>query len=86
MAETFPGFDLTGWMAISAPAGTPGPIIERLNREMDAVLTAPAMVKRLAEIGFFTTGAGTPAEAAAYVKAQYEAWGRIIPAIGINPE
>ena len=86
VAETFPGFDLTGWMAISAPAGTPAAIVERMNREMDVVLKAPAMVKRLAEIGFFTDGAGTLAEAAAYVKAQYDAWGKIIPAIGINPE
>ncbi len=86
IAETFPGFDLTGWMAISAPTGTPAAIIERMNRAMDAALKEPAMVKRLADIGFFTDGAGTLAEAAAYVKAQHEAWGKIIPAIGIKPE
>ena len=86
VAETFPGFDLTGWMVLSAPAGTPPAIVDHVNRELDAVLKTPAMVKRLAEIGFFTDGAGTLAEAAAYVKAQHEAWGKIIPAIGINPE
>lgn len=86
IAEMFPGFDLTGWMALSAPAGTPALVIERLNRELDVVLKNPAMAQRLAEIGFFTEGAGTLAEAAAYVKAQYDAWGRIIPAIGIKPE
>lgn len=86
VAETFAGFDLSGWMALSAPTGTPAGIVERVNRELDAVLKDPAMVKRLAEIGFFTEGAGSLAEAAAYVKAQHEAWGRIIPAIGINPE
>jgi tripartite-type tricarboxylate transporter receptor subunit TctC len=86
VAETFPGFDLTGWMALAAPAGTPAPIVERMNRELDAVLKTPAMVKRLAGIGFFTDGAGTLAEAAAYVKSQHEAWGKIIPAIGIKPE
>lgn len=86
MAETFPGVDLAGWMALSAPAGLPGGIVEKLNRELDVVLKNQAMAKRLAEIGFFTEGAGTVAEAAAYVKAQYDAWGKIIPAIGINPE
>ena len=85
-AETFPGFDLTGWMAISAPTGTPAPILQRMNREMEIVLKNPAMVKRLAEIGFFTDGAGTLEEAAAYVKAQYDAWGKIVPAIGVKPE
>ena len=86
VAETFPGFDLTGWMVISAPTGTPAPILERMNRELDAVMKNPAMVKRLADIGFFADGAGTLAEAAVYVKAQHAAWGRIIPAIGIKPE
>lgn len=86
IAETFPGFDLTGWMALSAPAGTPGPIVEKLNRELDAVLRTPAMASRMAEIGFFTEGAGSTADAAAYVKAQYDAWGKIILAIGLSPE
>ncbi len=86
MAETFPGFDLTGWMALSAPASTPVAIVERMNRALDAVLQEPAMVKRLAEIGFFTRGAGTTAEAAAYVRAQYDEWGKVIAAIGIKPE
>ena len=86
VSETFPGFDLTGWMALSAPAGTPSAIVERMNQALDGVLKEPAMVKRLAEIGFFTDGAGTLAQAQAYVKSQYDAWGKIIPAIGINPE
>ena len=86
VAETFPGFDLTGWMMIVAPTGTPAPIVERLNREMNAVLKDTDLVKRLAEIGFYTDGAGTPAEAAAYIKAQYDAWGKVVSDIGLKAE
>ncbi len=86
VAETFPGFDITGWMAVVAPAGTPQPVVQRLNREMHAVLTDPAMVKRLSEIGFYTEGAGTPEQTAAFFRAQYDAWGKIVAGIGIKPE
>ena len=86
VAETFPGFDFTGWMLIVAPTGTPAPIVERLNREMNAVLKDAAVVRRLAEIGFYTDGAGTPAETAAYIKAQYDAWGKVVSEIGVKAE
>ena len=86
VAETFPGFDLTGWMMVSAPAGTPADIMQRFNRELDAVMKAPEMVKRLRDIGFYTDGAGTLAEASAFVKDQYAAWGRVVADIGLKPE
>ena len=86
IAETFPGFDLTGWMLIAAPTGTPDAILQRFNRELGAVLRQPELVKRLAEIGFFTDGAGSLAEASAYVKDQYAVWGRLVSEIGLKPE
>ena len=86
IAETFPGFDLSGWMMVSAPTGTPDAIVQRFNRELDTVLKAPEMVKRLREIGFYTDGAGTVADATAFVKDQYAAWGRIVSEIGLKPE
>ena len=60
ISETYPGVELTGWFAIAAPAGTPADIVARVNREMDKVLKAPRLVKRLADVGFFTDGADTP--------------------------
>ena len=86
VAETFPGFDVTGWMMIVAPTGTPAPIVERLNREMNVVLGDPAVVKRLRDIGFYTDGAGTSAETDAYIKSQYEVWGKVVADIGIKAE
>jgi tripartite-type tricarboxylate transporter receptor subunit TctC len=86
VADTFPGFDFTGWMVLATPAGTPPAVIQRVNREMDAILKDPDVVKRLREIGFFTEGAGTLPEAADYVRRQYEAWGKVVREIGLQPE
>lgn len=86
IAETFPGFDFSGWMVVVAPANTPADIVERMNREMDAVLKDPEVARRLSDIGFFTNGAGTPAETAAYLRDQYENWGTVVRQIGIQPE
>jgi tripartite-type tricarboxylate transporter receptor subunit TctC len=86
VAETFPGFDFTGWMILVAPTGTPADVVSRVNREMDTILKDPAIVQRLREIGFFTEGAGTPSEARDYVVSQYEAWGKVVREIGLQPE
>jgi tripartite-type tricarboxylate transporter receptor subunit TctC len=86
VAQTFPGFDFSGWMAVVAPSGTPADILQRMNREMDTVLKQPDVVQRLREIGFYTTGAGTTDETRDFIRAQFEAWGHVVKEIGIQPE
>jgi Uncharacterized protein conserved in bacteria len=73
-------------MAVVAPAGTPAEILQRMNRELAMVLDDPAIVTRLREIGFYTRGAGSLAEVADYVQAQYKAWGEVIREIGVAPD
>ena len=85
-AETFPGFDFSGWMSVVAPAGTPDDIVQKLNRAMDGVLKQPEVIAKLREIGFYTTGAGTTAELAAFFASQYDAFGRVVRDIGLQPE
>jgi tripartite-type tricarboxylate transporter receptor subunit TctC len=86
MAPADASVDFSGWMVVVAPAGTPVDVIGRMNREMDAVLKEPEVERRLREIGFYTRGAGTPEETGAYIRDQYEAWGRVVRYIGIQPE
>jgi tripartite-type tricarboxylate transporter receptor subunit TctC len=86
ISESYPGVELTGWFAIAAPAGTPAAVVSRLNRELDKILKSPAMANRLAELGFFTEGADTPEGTAAFVRAQYELWGKVTREIGLEPE
>jgi tripartite-type tricarboxylate transporter receptor subunit TctC len=47
-----PSFNLTVWFGLSAPAGTPAPIVEKLNKALGAALDDPAVVKRFAELGY----------------------------------
>jgi tripartite-type tricarboxylate transporter receptor subunit TctC len=86
VAETFPGFDFTGWWMLAAPAGVPAPIQQRVNREMAAIMTDSAMVERLRKIGFRSRGGGTIRETKDYVAAQYAAWGKLVKEIGLQPE
>jgi tripartite-type tricarboxylate transporter receptor subunit TctC len=86
VADTFAGFDFSGWMAVVAPSGTPDAVVARMNRELDAALTQPDIVQRLREIGFYTTGAGTTEETADFIRAQFAAWGKVVKEIGLQPQ
>jgi tripartite-type tricarboxylate transporter receptor subunit TctC len=86
VAETFPGFDFAGWWILTAPAGVPAPIVERVNREMNAIMSDPAVIERLQKAGFVTRGAGTLQEVRAHVDAQHAAWGKLVHEIGLTPE
>lgn len=86
IADTFPGFDFTGWFALVAPAGTPKAVIQRVNHEMDKILKDAEVRERMEKLGFYTEGAGTPEQTAAYIKAQYDAWGKVTNEIGLQLE
>ncbi len=86
VAETFPGFDFAGWWLLAAPKGVPADILARVNREMAAILTDPAVVTKLKNIGFVSRGGGSMEEVRAYVQSQYEAWGKLVKEIGLQPE
>ncbi|HTP97147.1 MAG TPA: tripartite tricarboxylate transporter substrate-binding protein [Burkholderiales bacterium] len=86
IADTFPGFDFIGWFVFVAPAGTPVAIVQRFNRELDRVLKDPAVAQRLADLGFYTEGADTPAATGEFVRVQRESWGKVVREIGMQPE
>jgi tripartite-type tricarboxylate transporter receptor subunit TctC len=48
---SLPGFNVTGWYGILAPAGTPAPIVERLNKEIKAILSSDEVKKRFLNAG-----------------------------------
>lgn len=86
IAETFPGFDFTGWMLLAAISGTPEPIISRMNREVNAIMQEPSIQQRLAKMYFSTPGANTVQQARDYVLGQHKAWGTLVKEIGLEPE
>jgi tripartite-type tricarboxylate transporter receptor subunit TctC len=85
MADALPGFDVTSWNGIFAPAGTPKTVISRLARETLAVLETPEIVKRLGEIGFEVDPMG-PEQFGAYVREQLGYWGKLVRDAGIQPQ
>jgi len=72
-----PGFEVTTWYGILAPAGTPRPIIARLNAELVKTMHSPEMKERLAGIGTDPV-TSTPEEFTAYIQAEIGKWGDVI--------
>jgi tripartite-type tricarboxylate transporter receptor subunit TctC len=86
VAETYPGFDATGWFIMVAPTGTPADIVQRMNAEMDKALKDPAINSRMRELGIFSDGAGTPASVGEFVNTERAKWTKVVRDIGIQPE
>src|SRR5262249_11704607 len=84
-AETLPGVVTTTWVGRFAPAGTPRPIIDRLNKIAVEALRRPDTVEKLKQQGTIPV-ASTPEQLAERVDAELASWGRIIPSIGIQSE
>ncbi len=81
----FPGFDASLWLAIMAPAGTPAPIVDRLQKEIHAVIASPDTADALNKAGAEPI-TSTPAELAAAVKDGVEKYGKVVKQAGVKPE
>ncbi len=75
IAEVVPGFSCDGWYGILGPAGTPAPIVKKLNAEMQQALANAAFVKQLEAVGI-VPGGGTPQELRDFVRAELTRWTR----------
>jgi tripartite-type tricarboxylate transporter receptor subunit TctC len=84
MAESgFPGFDVTSWFALMAPAGTPAAIIEKLHAETTRAIAQPDVRQKLANLGMMTIG-NSPAEFSALIRTQIPEREKIIKAAGVK--
>ncbi|MBS0474121.1 MAG: tripartite tricarboxylate transporter substrate binding protein, partial [Proteobacteria bacterium] len=73
------------WVGFSVPAGTPKPIVERLNKELVAAVHSDEGRKRLADQGLEPV-ANTPAEATRLVESEMQRWAAVIKAAGIKAD
>jgi tripartite-type tricarboxylate transporter receptor subunit TctC len=80
-----PHFDLTLWQGMFAPAGTPTPIVDRLNTEINKILTSPDMQKKLRDAGA-DVRISSREEFAAFTKAESAKYLQIIKDSGVKPE
>jgi tripartite-type tricarboxylate transporter receptor subunit TctC len=81
----YPGFDASLWLAIMAPAGTPQPIIERLNKELVAIITAADTREAFDKAGAEPL-TGTPADLAAMIRDGVPKYAQIIKTAGVKAE
>jgi len=87
MAEAgFPGFEETApWVGLLAPAGTPAPIVNRLNEAIRNSLAKPETKERLKVLGATTVG-NSPAEFVEFLRQDADRWARVIKAAGVTAE
>ncbi|RZT39132.1 Bug family tripartite tricarboxylate transporter substrate binding protein [Cupriavidus agavae] len=79
------GFEMQSWQGVFAPAGTPKPIVDRLAKEIAAVVATPAVQERLRGLGVEPEGK-TSADFTAFQRAEVSKWGKIIQSAGVVPE
>src|ERR1043166_4230663 len=81
----FPGMDIALWYGVVAPAGTPAPIVHRLNAELVKILAMPEVRKSLIEQGADVAG-GSPEDFATFMRREMERWGPVVKAAGIKAD
>jgi tripartite-type tricarboxylate transporter receptor subunit TctC len=80
-----PNFEVTTWYGILAPAGTPKPIVTRLNAELVKIMHAPEMKDRLATMATDPV-TSTPEEFADYIKREIVKWGEVVRQAGLKAD
>jgi tripartite-type tricarboxylate transporter receptor subunit TctC len=84
-APGFSGYEVTLWSGVLAPAGTPRPIIDRLNQDIGAVMAAPQMVRLMADYGIRTTHS-TPEAFAERIREDTRKWAQVISQSGAHAD
>ena len=85
VAQTLPGFEVASRLAVFAPAGTPAPIVARLNREIVRVLNRPDVKQKFHDSQIEIVG-DSPAALAALIKAEIATTAKLVKEAGIRAE
>ena len=81
----FPGFDVQSWFGLAAPAGTPKPVIDRLNAELNKVLAAPELRQRFQDLAA-SPEPGTPEQMRSFAAAETQRWREVVKTSGAKAE
>jgi tripartite-type tricarboxylate transporter receptor subunit TctC len=84
IGEFYPGYELTVWLGIFAPAGVPDPVVSRLRADINRVLAMPEVKQRLNAAGGLEPYATTPEEFAALIRSDYEKYGKLVKQIKVK--
>ncbi len=84
IAETgVPGFDAAGWGMITAPAGTPKPIVTRLHAALNNVAALPEVQQHIIRLGMIPGGSASPDELARFIASEITRWGKVVQQAGL---
>ena len=81
--QSYPNTDASNWYALLAPAKTPPPLIKKLNAAVNVALADPDVRGKIVKSGAVPVG-GTPEALAAFIRAEYDKWGRVVREHGIK--
>jgi tripartite-type tricarboxylate transporter receptor subunit TctC len=81
----FPGVEDYTWVGVFLPAGTPGPIVQKLNAAVNRAIESADVRERLAA-NAFDPSEGSPQQSAEYVKAEIAKWGKVVRDTGAKPD
>jgi tripartite-type tricarboxylate transporter receptor subunit TctC len=84
IAEFYPGYEVTIWLGLFAPAGTPEPILARLRAEVKEALATPDVKAKLNQAGGLDAFTSTPEEFAALIQRDYDKYGKIVKEVGVK--
>ena len=84
MSESgYPGFEVSSWFGLMAPAGTPPEVIAKLNAAVINVMSKPEIEQKLKSMGATTEGL-TPSEFGAFIKKEVDVWRGVVKASGTS--
>jgi tripartite-type tricarboxylate transporter receptor subunit TctC len=86
LAELMPGFDMNGWFALVAPAGTPAAVVARMHKEVNVLLAEPEMADRILTLGPIAEPLASPEAVGAFLKDERQRWSEAAREIGLLPE
>jgi tripartite-type tricarboxylate transporter receptor subunit TctC len=85
VADELPGYEVLQWWGLVAPAGTPAPVIAKVNADVASVLRSPDMQERLATLGA-EAGGQPPAEFAKLINDEIPRWAQVVKAANVRAE
>lgn len=84
IADTIPGFNAAGWSGLAAPARTPLEIVARVNKDIQALLQDPAVIRQIEQRAAMPAP-GSPIQFSEFIKKEIDTWGEVVRATGTKP-
>jgi tripartite-type tricarboxylate transporter receptor subunit TctC len=84
LSEAVPGYEATSWQGFGVPSGTPGEIVGKLSRAINAALADAAVKARIETLGYSVFATASPAEFRAHIAEETAKWGKVIRTAGIR--